>query len=128
MQESTICKVLKACGLSREKMTLMANQRSELLRLQYILDMSIYQGCSNLFVFVDEMGCDRRDRYRSFAYGIKGKIPMKKWNLFRGEHVSAIVTITNEGVLNFNVVIGGVSAEHHFVINALLPKLQPLMQ
>ena len=127
VQESTICKVLKACGLSRQKMTLVANQRSELLRSQYILDMSIYQGYSNMFVFVDEMGCDRRDRYRSFAYSIKGKTPMKKGNLFRGEHVSAIVAMTNERVLDFNLVTGGVSAEtfDHFVINALLPKLQP---
>ena len=60
IQESTICKVLKSCGLSWQKVTLVANQRSELLRSQYILDMSINQGCSNLFVFVDEMGCDRR--------------------------------------------------------------------
>ena len=127
VQESTICKVLKVCGLSRQKMTLVANQRNELLRSQYILDMSIYQGYSNLFVFVDEMGCDRRDRYRSFAYGIKGKTPMKKQNLFRGEHISAIVAMTNKGVLDFNIVTGGVSAEtfDYFVINALLPKLQP---
>ena len=122
VQESTICKVLKACGLSQQKMTLVANQRSELLRSQYILDMSIYQGYSNLFVFVDEMGCDRRDRYQSFAYGIKEKT-MKKQNLFRGEHISAIVAMTNKGVLDFNIVTGGVSAEtfDYFVINALLP-------
>ena len=89
-------------------MTLVANQRSELLISQCIMDMSIYQGYSNLFVFVDEMGCDRRDRY---AYGIKGKATVKKRKLFRGKHVSAIVAITNEGVLDFNIVTSGVSAE-----------------
>ena len=52
---------------------------------------------------------------------------MKKRNLFRGEHISAIVAMTNERVLDFNLVTGGVSAEtfDHFVINALLLKLQP---
>ena len=48
--------------------------------------------------------------------------------MFRGEYVSAIVAMTNEGVLDFNnIVAGGASAEtfDHFVINALLPKLQP---
>ena len=77
-----------------------------------------------MFVFVDEMGCDRRDRY---AYDIKGKATVKKRKLFRGKHVSAILAITNEGVLDFNIVTGGVSAEtfDHFVINTLLPKLQP---
>ena len=47
VQESTIFKVLKACGLSWQNITLAANQRSELLRSQYIVDMSIYQGYSN---------------------------------------------------------------------------------
>jgi len=127
VQESTICKALMSCGLSRQKMTLVSNQRSELLRSQYVLDMSIYQGCSDLFVFIDEMGCDRRDRYRKYAYGLKGKAPTKQCNLFRGEHVSAIVAMTNKAVLDFSIVTGGVSAEtfDHFVITALLPHLQP---
>ena len=44
----------------------------------------------------------------------------------RGKHVSGIVALSNEGVSDFNIVKGGVSAEtsDHFVINALLPKLQ----
>jgi len=66
VQESTICQTLKVCGLCRQKMALVANQRSELLKS---LDVSIYQNYPELFVFVDEMGCDRRDRYRKFAYG-----------------------------------------------------------
>ena len=108
-------------------MALVANQKSELLRSQYILDVSIYEDYPELFVFVDEMGCDRRDRYRKFAYGMKGKTPIKQRNLFRGEHVSAIVAMTNKGVLDFNTVTGGVSAEtfDHLVITALLPHLQP---
>ena len=63
----------------------------------------------------------------SFAYGIKGKTLIKKWNLHRGEHVSAIVAMTNTGVLYFNIVTSGVSAGtfDHFVINTLLSKLQP---
>jgi len=59
-------------------MALVADHRSELLRSQYILDVSIYQGYPDLFVFVDEMGCDRRDRYHTFAYSIKGKTPSYK--------------------------------------------------
>ena len=121
VQESTICKALMACGLSRQKMTLISNRRNELLRSQYVLDMSIYQGCSDMFVFVDEMGCDKRDRYRRYAYGLKGKAPIKQCNLFRGEHVSAIVTMTNEMVLDFNIVTGGMSAEtfDHIMLYAL---------
>ena len=36
MQESTICKTLKACGLCQQKIVLEANQSSELLRSQYV--------------------------------------------------------------------------------------------
>ena len=127
VQDSTICKALMACGLSRQKMTLISNRRNELLRFQYVLDMSIYQGCSDMFVFFDEMGCDKRDRYRRYVYGLKGKAPIEQCNLFRGKHVSAIVAMTNEMVLDFNIVTGGVSTEifDHFVITALLPQLQP---
>jgi len=45
VQESTICKVLMACGLSRQKMTLISNRRNELLRSQYVLDISIRHVC-----------------------------------------------------------------------------------
>jgi len=47
--------------------------------------------------------------------------------LFRGEHVSAIVAMTNKGVLDFKTVSGGVSVEtfDHFMTTALLPHLQP---
>jgi len=104
-------------------MTLISNQRSELLRSQHILDMSIYQGYSysDLFVFVDEMGCDRMDRYWRCT------LRKEQCNLFRGEHVFAIVAMTNKMVLDFNIVTGGISAYtfDHFVITALLPHLNP---
>ena len=108
-------------------MAIVADHRSELLRSQYILDVSIYQGYPDLFVFVDEMGCDRRDRYCTFAYGIKGKTPTKWRNLFRGEHVSTIVAMNNKGVLDYNTVTGGVSAAtfDYFIGTCLLPHLQP---
>ena len=46
--------------------------------------------------------------------------------MFRGKHVFGIVALSNEGVSDFNIVKGGVSAEtsDHFVTNGLLPKLQ----
>lgn len=52
---------------------------------------------------------------------------MNKWNLFRGKHVSGIVALSNEGVSDFNIVKGGISAEtsDYFVIIALLPRLLP---
>ena len=90
VNESTICRFLKDSGFTRQKMKLAAQQRSELLRSQYIIDMSAYQGHPEFFIFVDEMGSDRRDRMRKFAYNLKGRPPVVEKFLFRGEHVSAI--------------------------------------
>ena len=126
VNESTICRFLKDSGFTRQKMKLAAQQRSELLRSQYIIDMSVYQGHPEFFIFVDEMGSDRRDRMRKFAYNLKGRPPVVEKFLFRGEHVSAITAMTCDRILDCHTVIGGVTAENfdHFVADALLPNLQ----
>ena len=127
INEGTICRFLKESGFTRQKMKLAAQQRSELLRSQYILDMSVYQGHPEFFIFVDEMGSDRRDRMRKIAYNLKGRPPVVEKFLIRGDHVSAITTMTCDRILDFHTVIGGVTTENfdHFVTDALLPYLQP---
>ena len=80
-------------------MKLAPQQRSELLRSQYIIDMSVYQGHPEFFIFVDEMGSDRRDRMRKFAYNLKGRPPVVEKFLFRGEHVSAFTAMTCDRIL-----------------------------
>ena len=80
-----------------------------------------------LFVFVDEMGSDRRDQKQKFAYSLRGSTPTAKRLLFRGEHVTAIAAMTYNRVLDFWTIVGGVTADvfDRFVANALLPHLQP---
>ena len=43
-------------------MKLRATQRNDLLRVEYILDVSLFSDHPDLFVFVDEMGSDKRDQ------------------------------------------------------------------
>ena len=57
----TICRFLHISGFTCQKMIITAKQRSDVLRTEYLLDMSIYKGHPELFVFVDETGTDRRD-------------------------------------------------------------------
>ena len=80
-----------------------------------------------LFVFVDEMGSDKKDQKRKFAYSLRGSTPTAKRLLFRGEHVTAIAAMTWNRVLDFWTVVGGVTADvfDRFVANASLPHLQP---
>jgi len=61
-------------------------------------------GYSDLFVFMDEMGCDKKDRYQSNVYGLKGKTPVICLEV-------TIVAMTNKIMLVFYIVTGGVSAD-----------------
>ena len=71
---STICRFLKDNGLTRQKLHFAAAQRDELLRQQYSSDVSVYS--SEMLIFVDETGADRRNLLRKHAYSIRGK-PMR---------------------------------------------------
>ena len=54
--DSTICEFLHRVGFTRQKIKLVAKQRDESLRTQYIIDVSQ----PDMFIFVDEIGANRR--------------------------------------------------------------------
>ena len=127
VNESTICRFLHASGFTRQKMITTAMQRSDLLRCEYLCDISIYQGHPELFVFVDETGADRRDTLRKYAYSVRGLPAIVSKFMARGQRVSAIVGISCDGVLDFitsKSTNTSVSFQH-YVHKALLPHLQP---
>jgi len=90
---STICRFLKDSGFTRQKMIITAVQQLDILRAEYLLDISVYKGHPELFVFIDETGADRRDAMRKFAYSLRGKPAVAKKLLVRGHRVSAIVAM-----------------------------------
>ncbi len=98
-------------------MTITAKQRNEFLRCEYILDMSIYKGHPEFFVFVDETGTDRRDRMRRFGYSLRGKPAVASKLLVRGQRVSAIVGMSYNGILDFQ--------EAHVVLTFIITLLMP---
>ena len=59
---ASICRFLKRSNFSKKKTQLIALQRDQCLRHDFVRDVSLYQ--SNFMVFVDETGCDRRDVHR----------------------------------------------------------------
>ena len=80
---STICRFLHNAGFTRQKLKLCALQRDELIREQYIFDVSVYD--VEMLVFVDETGSDRRNMIRKCGYSLRGK-PLKNHSLLvRGE-------------------------------------------
>jgi len=65
---STVCRAVNKMGLSRQKITHIALQRSELERVQFIAEMSAFD--PTMIVWIDETGCDRRNALRHYGYGI----------------------------------------------------------
>lgn len=85
---ATICRTLRFMGCSRQVMRRVAIQRSDALRARFMADISIYD--PNMFVWLDETGCDRRNTLRKYGYSLRG-IPICDHSLLvRGKRYSAI--------------------------------------
>lgn len=94
---SAICKFLYKAGLSKQRLKTYAIQRDEALRTQFALDVSLYS--TEMLVFLDETGTDRRDSFRKKGYSLRGKPARSQKLLVRGEHISALCLMTTESIL-----------------------------
>ena len=124
---STICRFLHKSGFTRQKMIISAKQRNELLRCEYMLDMTVFKGHPEFFIFIDETGTDKRDMMRKYAYSLQGKPAAASKIMVRGQRVSAIVGMSCNGILDFHTNTGTTSGDkfYDFVLDALVPHLQP---
>ena len=91
--------------------------KKKLLRAQYQIDMQVYLGHPELLVFIDETGADNRDCMRRFGYSLCGKPARAQKLLWRGHRVSAVVAMSQAGVLDCHVTTGTVDADvfDHFI-------------
>ena len=55
-----MCLFLKQCNFTRQKMKLIVKQRSDELRQEFTLNISLLQ--SEMCIFLDETGSDNRDK------------------------------------------------------------------
>ena len=124
---STIWRFLQVSNFTRQKVVMVAKQRSDLLLTEYLLDMQVSHGHPEMLVFVDETGADRRNYPRRFGYSLRGKPAVSKKLLVRSQRVSANAAMSTEGILDCYTVTGSVNESQFsdFVQQALLPQLQP---
>ena len=62
---------------------------------------------TDMFVFVDETGSDRRNSIRKFSYGLKG-IPPVSYNLCAsGKRISAIGVLSSRGMEDAYITVKG---------------------
>ena len=117
---STICRSLKRLGFSRQQMCHIAVQQSDHERIEFWAEIATFE--PNMFVWLDEMGFNKRNGLRKYGYGLRG-LPPKDFTLkVGGHHYSAISIMTTDGVADISVTEESVNGERfmYFVIATLL--------
>ena len=122
---SSICKLLRKFGLTRKKIQHVALQRSVEYRGAFVADISCYR--KEMLVWVDEVGCDKRNMLRKFGYSLRGERAVCHRLLVRGKRVSAIAAMCCSGMLGAEVTTDSVNGEKfcEFVEGTLIPNMLP---
>lgn len=125
ISKATICRLLKRHGLTRKKVRQIAAQRSDSLRGSFIAQVLLYR--RELFVWMDETGCDRRHCMRKFGYAIRGDTPTYHRILVRGQRISAVAAISADGLVAVDLESGSVDSEflYDFIRGTLIPQMNP---
>lgn len=126
VDESTVCRTLRKWGMSRQVIRRVALQRNE-LRRQHFRDEYQAIPMSEMFVFVDETGNDKRSSYRRQGYSLRNLPPVDHTLLVRGDRYSSIAAMSQEGVLDCYICRGSVNGDTflEFVEQCLVPVLLP---
>lgn len=122
---STICRTAKRLGLSRQKMRKVAVQQSNVKRADYMVEIEAFD--SEMLVFIDETGCDKRNLIRQYGYGVRGLTPVTHKYIVYGKRISAIGVMTTEGIEDAYLVEGNVTGDTflQFIQRSLLNIIQP---
>ena len=125
LNESTICRFLHSQGFTRQKLQIVAKQRSDFERAVYVMELSVHK--PNMLVFLDETGCDRRNAMRRYAYSIRGKPAKSHKLLVRGKRLNAIAFMSVCGILDCHIESEAVDGDVLYMCmqKYLLPHLLP---
>lgn len=85
-------------GFTRKKIQRIALQRSEILRCEYMAEITAFD--TSMLLFVDETGCDKRNALRKFGYALRGHRALTHTFLSRGRRTSAVGAICSSGMLD----------------------------
>ena len=108
-----------------KKVQQVALQRSVAYRAAFMSEALLFR--KEMFVWVDETGCDRRDQVRKYGYALRGERLVYHRFLYRGTRLSAIVAMTCEGVMAKELTVGAIDGSKlsNFLRGKLIPKMQP---
>lgn len=106
---STICRTIKEHGFTRKKVQLIAQQRSEEKRIEFMAEISMFN--PDAFIWIDETGTDRRKCVRNYGYALQGIPPRRLQLSVGGKRVSAIPVLTTRVIKDVYVTTGNVNRE-----------------
>ena len=109
----------------RQKMQIVAKQRDEYERAMFATEMSVYD--HNMFIFLDETGCDGRNVLRRRAYSFRGKPAVSHKLLVRGRHLNAIAFMSSSGIIDCHIEDGPVDGDQFVCSSTFCPILCHLM-
>ena len=122
---SSICRFLQKSGFTRQKLKIAASQRDDLVRANFVSEVSMYN--PEMLIFLDESGSDRRNCIRRYGYSVRGRPLVSHKFLSRGIRVNSIAFLSVFGMLDCKTVKHTVDGNtfYKFVQSALLPNLMP---
>jgi transposase len=104
---TTIYRELERAGVSVKKLRIIAKERDENLRADFIRQMAQYS--AEEIGFLDEFSKDERTRHRRRGRAKKGKRAMERGVFVRGRRVSGEGLLTLDGIVANTVVEGSMT-------------------
>ena len=105
----TICRTLKRLGITRQKIRHVAMQRNEESRGKFMTEMATYE--PEMFLWIDETGCDRQKLIRDYGYGIRGIPPIDHTLKLSGKRYLVIAVMSTDGVEDIYIHEGSMNGE-----------------
>ena len=122
---STICRTIRQQGFTYKKVRIIALQRSEEKRIEYMAEISQYD--PEMLMWLDETGSDRRKSIRTHGYSLRGMSPQSIQLRVGGKRVSAIPVMTTRGIEDVYTTQENVDGDKFldFLFQCVLPIILP---
>ena len=122
---STICRTIKQQGFTYKKAEVIALQRSEEKRIEFMTKIIHYD--PDMLIFIDETGSDRRRSVRTHGYCLRGIPPRYTQLSVGGKRISAIPVMTTRGIEDVYTTQDSVNGEKFvdFFCQCVLPIILP---
>jgi transposase len=101
---TTIFRTLERCNISRKKLKIIASERDEDARLDFIRRMANYDPAQ--LRFIDETSKNEKTTTRRYGRSKRNRRAVRRAKFVRGRRVSAVACLTLDGIVSKRVVEG----------------------